>query len=167
MKTLRKTKIVCTIGPASSDYETIKQLVLSGMNMMRMNFSHGVHEDHLDKINKIRKINEELGTNVATMLDTKGPEIRTHKFEFGGTTLIKDSIIRISMTEVLGTSEIFSVTHENLINDVEIGGKILVDDGNVTLDIIDKDFEKNHIICKVKNNAYVKDRRGINVPDVQ
>ena len=167
MKTLRKTKIVCTIGPASQDKETMKNLVLAGMNVMRMNFSHGAHEDHLDKINKLRQINEELNTNVALMLDTKGPEIRTHKFEFGGTTLIKDSLVRISMSEVLGNSEVFSVTHANLINDVKVGGTILVDDGNVELTVVDKDFEKNQIICQVRNDAYVKDRRGINVPDVK
>ena len=167
MKTLRKTKIVCTIGPSSSDKETMKNLVLAGMNVMRMNFSHGGHEDHLDKINKLREINKELNTNVALMLDTKGPEIRTHKFQFGGTTLIKDSIVRISMSEVLGTSELFSVTHANLINDVKVGGTILVDDGNVELTVIDKDFEQSHIICQVRNDAYVKDRRGINVPDVK
>lgn len=167
MKKLRKTKIVCTIGPASSDYETMKGLVLAGMNVMRLNFSHGAHEDQLEKANTLRRINKELGTNVAILLDTKGPEIRTHKFEFGGTTLVKDSIVRISMEEVLGNSELFSVTYPDLINDVEVGGRILVDDGNVELHILEKDLEKKHIICKVMNDAYVKDRRGINVPDVK
>lgn len=167
MKKLRKTKIVCTIGPASEDYQTMKGLVLAGMNVMRMNFSHGSHEEHLAKMQTIRAINKELGTSVAIMLDTKGPEIRTHKFKYGGATLIKDSIIRLAMQEVEGTAEKFSVTYPNLINDVKVGGKILVDDGNITLNILELDLKNNEIVCQVQNDAYVKDRRGINVPDVK
>ncbi len=166
MKQARKTKIVCTIGPVSENKEVMMQLVKAGMNVMRMNFSHGDFVEHGNRMKTIRAINEELNTNVALMLDTKGPEIRTHKFEFGGVTLIKDAKVRISMTEVLGTQEKFSVTHANLINDVEVGGKILVDDGNVTLDIIEIDHANNEIVCVVKNDAYIKDRRGINVPDI-
>lgn len=166
MKDLRKVKIVCTIGPASEDYDTLKSLVKAGMNVMRLNFSHGSHEEHTLKMETMRKINRELGTNVAIMLDTKGPEIRTHTFEFGGVTLMKGSMVRIAMNEVIGTSECFSVTYKDLINDVKVGGKILVDDGNVTLTIKELDFVKQEIICYVENDAYIKDRRGINVPDV-
>lgn len=166
MKDLRKVKIVCTIGPASEDYDTLKSLVKAGMNVMRLNFSHGSHEEHTAKMETMRKINRELGTNVAIMLDTKGPEIRTHTFEFGGVTLMKGSMVRVAMNEVIGTSECFSVTYKDLINDVKVGGKILVDDGNVTLTIKELDFVKQEIICYVENDAYIKDRRGINVPDV-
>ncbi|HHU80030.1 MAG: pyruvate kinase [Bacilli bacterium] len=166
MKQLRNTKIVCTIGPASEDEATFRQLIKAGMNVMRLNFSHGDHEEHYKRILTARKLNEELGTNIAVMLDTRGPEIRTHKFEFGGTTLTKGSIVRIAMSEVLGNAQKFSVTHSDLINDVNIGGKILVDDGNVTLNIIEKDFENQEIVCVVQNDAYIKDRRGINVPGV-
>ncbi len=166
MKDLRKVKIVCTIGPASEDYDTLKSLVKAGMNVMRLNFSHGSHDEHTAKMETMRKINRELGTNVAIMLDTKGPEIRTHTFEFGGVTLMKGSTVRISMNEVVGTSECFSVTYKNLIDDVKVGGKILVDDGNVTLTIKELDFIHQEIICYVENDAYIKDRRGINVPDV-
>lgn len=166
MKDLRKVKIVCTIGPASEDYDTLKSLVKAGMNVMRLNFSHGSHDEHTLKMETMRKINRELGTNVAIMLDTKGPEIRTHTFEFGGVTLMKGSTVRISMNEVVGTSECFSVTYKNLIDDVKVGGKILVDDGNVTLTIKELDFKHQEIICYVENDAYIKDRRGINVPDV-
>lgn len=166
MKDLRKVKIVCTIGPASEDYDTLKSLVKAGMNVMRLNFSHGSHDEHTAKMETMRKINRELGTNVAIMLDTKGPEIRTHTFEFGGVTLMKGSTVRISMNEVVGTSECFSVTYKNLIDDVKVGGKILVDDGNVTLTIKELDFKHQEIICYVENDAYIKDRRGINVPDV-
>lgn len=166
MKDLRKVKIVCTIGPASEDYETLKSLVKSGMNVMRLNFSHGSHEEHAEKMNTMRKINAELNSHVAIMLDTKGPEIRTHTFEYGGVTLLKGSIVRVAMHEVVGTAERFSVTHANLINDVKVGGKILVDDGNVTLTIKELDFKNEDIVCYVENDAYIKDRRGINVPDV-
>ncbi len=166
MKDLRKVKIVCTIGPASEDYDTLKTLVKSGMNVMRLNFSHGSHDEHAEKMETMRKINSELGTNVAIMLDTKGPEIRTHTFEYGGVTLLKGSIVRVTMHEVVGTAERFSVTHANLINDVHVGGKILVDDGNVTLTIKELDYKNEDIVCYVENDAYIKDRRGINVPDV-
>ena len=166
MKQLRKVKIVCTIGPASEDYETLKSLVESGMNVMRLNFSHGTHDEHAEKMKTMRRINQELGSSVAIMLDTKGPEIRTHTFEYGGATLIKGTTVRVSMNEVVGTAERFSVTYSDLINDVKVGGKILVDDGNVTLTIKELDFKNQDIICYVENDAYVKDRRGINVPDV-
>ena len=166
MKELRKVKIVCTIGPASEDYETLKSLVESGMNVMRLNFSHGTHDEHAEKMKTMRRINQELGSNVAIMLDTKGPEIRTHTFEYGGVTLMKGTIVRVAMNEVVGTAERFSVTYSDLINDVKVGGKILVDDGNVTLTIKELDFKNKEIVCYVENDAYVKDRRGINVPDV-
>jgi len=167
MKEFRNTKIVCTIGPSCESEEMLRKLIIAGMNVARLNFSHGDYEEHGGRIQRIRKLNEELGTNVALLLDTKGPEIRSHKFENGGVTLFKDSIVRVTMNEVLGTSDRFSITHSNLINDVKIGGKILVDDGNITLDVIDLDFENQDIVCKVKNDAYIKDRRGINVPDVK
>lgn len=167
MQNIRNTKIVCTMGPSSSEEAVMKELVLAGMNVSRLNFSHGNYEEHLGNIEKIRKINRELGTHVAILLDTKGPEIRTHTFEFGGTTLLKDSLVKISMKEVVGNNEIFSVTHPNLINDVKIGGRILVDDGNITLNIEDLDYQNGYIICRVLNDAYIKDRRGINVPDIK
>lgn len=167
MNNLRNTKIVCTVGPASNDYEVLKELVKSGMNVMRLNFSHGDFNQHLENIKKIRRINEELGTSVATMLDTRGPEIRTHSFAYGGTTLVKNSNVKIYMKEIVGDETKFSVTHENLINDCEIGGKILVDDGNVTLEVVEKNYSEGYILCNVKNDAYIKDRRGINVPDVR
>ena len=151
MKTLRKTKIVCTIGPASQDREIMKNLVLAGMNVMRMNFSHGAHEDHLDKINKLRQINEELNTNVALMLDTKGPEIRTHDFVGGKALIERDSIVKISMKEVEGTSSLFSVNFPGLYDDVEVGQRIKLDDGNLTLDILEKDEENK---CNNKTNQH-------------
>lgn len=158
----KQTKMICTIGPKSESKEVLQKLVEEGMNVIRLNFSHGDHEEQGNRMNVIREINEELGTNIGILLDTKGPEIRTHLFENGGLTLEKGATVRISMTEVLGNSEVFSVSYPGLIDDVEIGGTVLVDDGYLTLNVVGK--ENNEIICEVQNNHYVKDRRGINVP---
>ncbi len=165
MKKFKMTKIVCTIGPASERKEVLEQMVDAGMNVMRLNFSHGSHEEHSVRMETIRKINEEKNTNVAILLDTKGPEIRTHKFENGGVNLEKGQLVKVNMKEVLGTQEMFSVTYANLINDVEIGNKILVDDGYLTL--IVKEKQEDILVCEVQNNAFIKDRRGINVPNVK
>lgn len=164
---LCKTKIVATIGPSSRSKETIKNLILAGMDVARLNFSHGSHEEHLDNINKIRAANQELGTEIAIMLDTKGPEIRTHDFENGKVTLKKGNKVRIAMHEVLGTEEKFSVTHTDLINDVEVGNILLVDDGNLTLQVLSKDYDNQELVCLIENNATLKNRRGINVPSVK
>ena len=137
------------------------------MDVARLNFSHGSHEEHLDNINKIRAANQELGTEIAIMLDTKGPEIRTHDFENGKVTLKKGNKVRIAMHEVLGTEEKFSVTHTDLINDVEVGNILLVDDGNLTLQVLSKDYDNQELVCLIENNATLKNRRGINVPSVK
>ena len=118
---MKKTKIVCTIGPASESEETLEQLIESGMNVARLNFSHGDHDEHLTRIKRIRKISEKLGQPVGIMLDTKGPEIRTHKMENETVNITKGDIVRVAMEEVLGTAEKFSVSYEDLINDVEVG----------------------------------------------
>lgn len=112
----------------------------------------------------IREINKEKGTHVAVLLDTKGPEIRTHLFENGGVDLVAGQTVRVAMNEVLGTAEKFSITYPGLINDVEVGGTILVDDGYVTLTVNELDTANQEIVCTVQNPAYIKDRRGINVP---
>lgn len=162
MRELKLTKQVCTIGPKSENKEVMSQLVKAGMNVIRLNFSHGDFEEHGNRIKIIREINAELGTNVAILLDTKGPEIRTHLFENGGVELKKGDTVTISMQEVLGNAECFSVTHSTLIQDVVVGGTILLDDGYVSLTIMD--IKNDSIICQVENNAFVKDRRGVNVP---
>lgn len=159
---LKLTKQVCTIGPKSENKEVMKELVKAGMNCIRLNFSHGDYEEHGNRIRTIREINQELGSNVAILLDTKGPEIRTHLFENGGVELKKGSTITISMDEVLGTTEKFSVTHNTLVDDVKVGGTILLDDGYVELTILE--IKAKEIICRVDNDAFVKDRRGVNVP---
>lgn len=167
MKNFKNTKMVCTIGPKSDSKEMMANLVDAGMNVIRCNFSHGDHAEQGARFNTIREINAEKGTHVGILLDTRGPEIRTHLFENGGVNLSAGQTIAVSVNEVLGTSKRFSVNYAGLINDIEVGGTILVDDGNVELTITAIDKAAGDIICTVKNDAYIKDRRGINVPGVK
>src|SRR5690625_4654545 len=126
---MRKTKIVCTIGPASESLETIKKLIQAGMNVARLNFSHGDFEEHGERIKNIRQAAKELNKPIAILLDTKGPEIRTRDFKDGQAVISKGNTVTITMDDVEGTAERFSVTYDGLINDVNIGSKILLDDG--------------------------------------
>ncbi len=160
----KNTKMICTIGPKSEPKEMLSKLVDAGMNCIRCNFSHGDHAEQKNRMDLIREINKEKGTHVAVLLDTKGPEIRTHLFENGGVELVAGQTVRVAMNEVLGTTEKFSITYPGLINDVVVGGTILVDDGYVELTITEIDSANQEIVCTVKNSAFVKDRRGINVP---
>ena len=166
-KGFKNTKLVCTIGPKSQSKEMMSKLVDAGMNVIRCNFSHGDHAEQGARFATLRAINAEKGTHVGILLDTRGPEIRTHLFENGGVNLEAGKTVSISMNEVLGTKDKFSVNYPGLINDVEVGGVILVDDGNVELTITDIDKDAKNIICKIKNDFYIKDRRGINVPSVK
>lgn len=156
--------MICTIGPKSEPKEMLSKLVDAGMNCIRCNFSHGDHAEQKNRMDLIREINKEKGTHVAILLDTKGPEIRTHLFENGGVELVAGQTVRVAMNEVLGTAEKFSITYPGLINDVVVGGTILVDDGYVELTVTELDTANQEIVCTVKNSAFVKDRRGINVP---
>lgn len=163
-QSFKNTKMICTIGPKSEPKEMLSKLVDAGMNCIRCNFSHGDHAEQKNRMDLIREINKEKGTHVAILLDTKGPEIRTHLFENGGVELVAGQTVRVAMNEVLGTAEKFSITYPGLINDVVAGGTILVDDGYVELTVTELDTANQEIVCTVKNSAFVKDRRGINVP---
>ena len=163
-QSFKNTKMICTIGPKSEPKEMLSKLVDAGMNCIRCNFSHGDHAEQKNRMDLIREINKEKGTHVAILLDTKGPEIRTHLFENGGVELVAGQTVRVAMNEVLGTAEKFSITYPGLINDVVVGGTILVDDGYVELTVTELDTANQEIVCTVKNSAFVKDRRGINVP---
>ena len=154
----KNTKVVCTIGPASESYEVLSQLIDAGMNVMRLNFSHGEHPDHLKKIELIRKLEHDKGVIIPIILDTKGPEIRCHLFKDGQAKILRDSIVRISMTEILGDETKFSVTYDKLFDDVEVGNKIKIDDGNLELDIIEKDFEHRELVTKARNTYVVVQR---------
>ena len=163
----KKTKIVCTIGPATNTYEKIKQLVGAGMNVMRINFSHGNYEAHKNVIDLARRLEKEERIYIPIMLDTKGPEIRCHYFLNGSAEIVKDSIVRVSMKEVLGTAELFSATYDGLFNDINIGDAIKIDDGKLRLDVIAKDYEKQEIVTKAFNTHVIKDRKGINIPSAR
>ena len=162
---MSKTKIVCTIGPASETKEMLTKLVKAGMNVMRLNFSHGTHEEHEEKINTLLEINKELSTNVAILLDTKGPEIRTGDFVGGKTTFKKGQTSTICVEDIEGTSERFTITYKDLYKDVKPGGFILVNDGQVEL-LVDH-VDGTDIVCICANDGEVKNKRGINVPGIK
>lgn len=163
---MRKTKIVCTIGPASESPEMLEKLILAGMNVARLNFSHGDHAEHKARIDNIRMIAKKLDKTVAILLDTKGPEIRTHNMENGQVELERGQTIDISMTEVLGNHERFSVTYDQLIEDISESDTILLDDGLVELTVETINKANGTITCKVINNGLLKNKKGVNVPGV-
>lgn len=163
----KKTKIICTIGPASNTYEMIKNLVAAGMNVMRLNFSHGEYATHKRVIDLARKLEREERIYVPILLDTKGPEIRCHKFENGSAEIVKDSLVKISMSETLGNAEKFSVTYEGLFDDIKVGDAIKIDDGKLRLNVIEKDFANREIIVKAFNSHIIKDRKGVNIPNAK
>lgn len=163
---MRKTKIVCTIGPASESPEVLEELIKAGMNVARLNFSHGTHEEHAMRIATIRDVANKLGKIVGILLDTKGPEIRTHNMKNGEVHLKTGQVIDISMTEVLGDETCFSVTYDKLIYDVNQNDIILLDDGLIQLRVLAKDYDKGLIHTIVENAGVLKDKKGVNVPGV-
>ncbi len=163
---MKKTKIVCTIGPASESEDMLEKLMKAGMNVARLNFSHGSHDEHAARIRSIRKVAKKLEKNIGILLDTKGPEIRTHNMKNGVITLEKGSHVTVSMHEVEGTPEKFSVTYEELINDIEIGSFILLDDGLIELEVESIDHAAGEVHCKVLNTGELKNKKGVNLPGV-
>lgn len=164
---MKKTKIVCTLGPASDTTEILTELINAGMNVARFNFSHGSHEEHLERFNKLKAAREETGKLVAILLDTKGPEIRTHEIENNQAELIQGTTVRIAMNEIMGNAEKFSVSYPELINDVELDTKILIDDGLIELNVTAIDHENQEIVTEVLNSGTIKTKKGINVPNTQ
>lgn len=159
---MRKTKIICTIGPASESEEKLRELMQVGMNVARFNFSHGTHEEHKKKFDRVVKVSNELGLPVATMLDTKGPEIRLKNIEGGRTELVAGQQFILTTEELLGNNERVSITYKNLKNDVSAGTTILIDDGLIEM-VVDA-IEETDIICTVINGGPVSDHKGVNVP---
>jgi pyruvate kinase len=163
---MRKTKIVCTIGPASESVEKLTQLIEAGMNVARLNFSHGDHEEHGARIRNIREASKQTGKTVAILLDTKGPEIRTNNMVDGAIELVAGNHVIVSMTEVEGTVDKFSITYPGLIDDVHEGSKILLDDGLIGLEVTKIDRNAGEIHTKVLNTGTLKNKKGVNVPGV-
>lgn len=162
---MRKTKIICTIGPASESKDMLRKLMEAGMNVARLNFSHGTHEEHKIKMDRIKEVREELGLSVAIMLDTKGPEIRTGTFGQEEVLLQTGQDFTLTTRNVVGNGQICSVTYKELPRDVKQGDRILIDDGLIEL-LVQK-ISGEDILCQVVNGGTVKDHKGINVPSVQ
>lgn len=160
----KKTKIVCTIGPASDTYEMLVQLVNAGMNVMRLNMAHGNFEEQSAKIKLARRIEKEHGVYIPVMVDMKGPEIRTGNFQGGIANIEKGAIVRVAMDVVLGTAEKFNVSYKGLYDDVKIGDSLKIDDGNLELVIIDKDKKNRELVTQAKNKHALKDHKGVNAP---
>lgn len=162
---IKRTKIVCTLGPASQSEEVLRELILNGLNVCRFNFSHGSHEEHKGRIDMVKKVREELNRPIAILLDTKGPEIRTGNFADPEVLLEEESEFTITMDEVVGTKEICTVSYKGLADDVKEGDTILIDDGLVGLRV--KSVENGNIKCIVENSGIVKNHKGVNVPGVK
>ena len=162
---MRKTKMVCTIGPASENEEVLSKIIEAGMNASRHNFSHGDHEEHAGRINKVKELAKKYNKEIAIILDTKGPEIRTGKFEPNKVELQLGTDFTIyAGEEVIGDTTKCSVTYAGLANDVKAGDTILIDDGLVGLTV--KYVEGNKVHCVVNNNGLVGTHKGVNVPGV-
>ncbi|HZG58443.1 pyruvate kinase [Paenibacillus sp.] len=162
---MRKTKIVCTIGPASESPENLKKLVLAGMNVARLNFSHGDFEEHGGRIKTIKKIREELGKTVSILLDTKGPEIRLGKLKEEPIELVQDETITLTTEEILGDKHRVPVSYAQLPQDVHVGSTILIDDGLIGLRV--EDIQGTEIVCRIVNGGTIKSKKGVNVPGVR
>lgn len=161
---MRKTKIICTLGPATDDPTIMRSLVESGMNVARFNFSHGTQEEQLARLEKLKALRDEFSKPVASLLDTKGPEIRLRTFEKGKASLKTGAPFILSTEECVGTAEKASVTYEGLPADVKPGDKILLDDGKISLSVVA--IRGTEIDCTVDNDGIISDRKGVNVPGV-
>ena len=159
---MRKTKIICTIGPASESEEKLRELMLAGMNVARFNFSHGSHKEQLVKYNRVLKVRKELGLPVATLLDTKGPEIRLRDFEGGKVELVSGQQFVLTTEEIMGTAERATISYKNLKNDINVGKTILIDDGLIEMTV--EEIKGEDIVCKVINGGFVSNHKGVNVP---
>ncbi len=162
---MRKTKIICTLGPATASDEMVRNLMLAGMNVARFNFSHSTHEEHRKRYEQVDRIRRELDLPVATLLDTKGPEIRVGLFEEGRIVLEKGDLFTLTTKEVSGTKEKVSITYKQLPMDIRDGDRILIDDGLIEMHVVS--HNETEIVCMVDNGGPVSNRKGINVPGVR
>ncbi|WP_239618298.1 pyruvate kinase [Cohnella mopanensis] len=161
---MRKTKIVCTIGPASESLENIKKLITAGMNVARLNFSHGDFEEHGNRMKTIRQACQELNKTVAILLDTKGPEIRLGKLKEEPIELVQGEFITLTTEEILGDINRVPITYKELPGDISVGSTILIDDGLIGLTVLD--IQGTEIKCQIVNSGQIKSKKGVNVPGV-
>ena len=160
---MRKTKIVCTIGPACNNEETLTGMCLAGMNVARLNFSHGTHEDHKKNIELIRSVREKLGLPIAILLDTKGPEYRIGTFEDGKIFLNEGDVFTFTSEDIIGNSERVSVNYKNLPGEMSAGDKILLNNGLVSFEVVE--IRGNDIVCRVLDGGELSNRKSMSFPD--
>ena len=162
---MRRTKIVCTLGPSTDKEDVLRNLMKNGMNVARMNFSHGTHEEQKARLDMIKKLREELNLPVAALLDTKGPEIRIGDVEGGKLELKPGQEFTLTTEEMLGTEKIVTITYKELYKDVEPGDSILIDDGLIGMEVVR--IDESDIVCRVKNGGFISNHKGVNVPGVE
>lgn len=162
---MRKTKIICTLGPACESVDTLKEMMKAGMNCARFNFSHGTHEDQQRRFELVKEAKRESGITVATMIDTKGPEIRLTDIEGGAAFLTDGQTFTLTTEDILGDKERVSITYKNLVNDLKVGDMVLIDDG--LIELVTEKIEGTEIICKVIHGGRISNHKGVNVPGVQ
>lgn len=162
---MKRTKIICTMGPATESEEVLRELIKAGMNVARFNFSHGTHEYHKQNIERVRRVSKELGANVAIMLDTKGPEIRTRLLEDGKNIFLETgSTIDVTTEDIVGNKNIISLDYEKLPREVSKGSRILIDDGLIELEVESVEGPVMH--CRVVSGGELGEHKGVNVPNV-
>lgn len=161
---MKKTKIVCSIGPSSNNYEVFKQMVLNGMNVARINFSHATVEERETVVNLVKKANCELKRNIAVMYDTKGPDFRTGLVENGNIQLIEGKTIKIVKDDIIGNQEQITVNYKQCLDSINVGNTILLEDGLMKLEVLEKTNE--YLNCKIIAGGNLGNRKGINVPGV-
>ena len=162
---MRRTKIVCTLGPSTDKEDVLRNLMKNGMNVARMNFSHGTHEEQKVRLDMIKKLREELNLPVAALLDTKGPEIRIGDVEGGKLELKPGQEFTLTTEEMLGTEKKVTITYKELYKDVEPGDSILIDDGLIGMEVVR--IDESDIVCRVKNGGFISNHKGVNVPGVE
>lgn len=163
---MKRTKIVATLGPACSDKAILKEMFLEGLNVCRLNFSHGSYEDHQKAINMIRELNDETGLNVAILADLQGPKIRVHEVENNGILLENGKEVTITTKKMVGTAEKFSINYERLPEDANVGERILLDDGKLSLEVI-KTNGKDEIKVRVIHGGILSSKKGVNLPNTK
>lgn len=161
---MRKTKIVCTLGPSTDNEDVLRQLMQEGLNVARCNFSHGSYEEHKKRMDMVKKLRKEVKKPIAILLDTKGPEVRVKQFKQGKITLKEGQLFTLTSEDVEGNEEKVSVTYSRLYEDLEVGMKVLIDDGLIEMKV--EKVEQTNIMCRVINGGVVSNNKGINVPDV-
>ena len=162
---MKKTKVVCTMGPNTNDRELMRNLILNGMDVARFNFSHGDHEEQKGRMDMLKQLREELNANTAILLDTKGPEIRTGKLKDGKKVILENgAVFTLTTEDIVGDAQKVSISYAGLPDDVDKGSTILIDDGLIGLTVIGK--TETEIRCEVVNGGELGEKKGVNVPNV-